>query len=170
MNDRIEEALRRGTSFLMAQSHSAGCFEGELSSSTFPTCAYAWVQIALGKFPDSDLVEWLLHNQHQDGTWSLDVSNQPNRGATLFAKLILQQVVKRQPTPQVETALARIPDYPHDLALVKLAYAAFEQSRMDETDDLQKYASSIGDGAKGIRPISTAPCRPQAADQCSPAC
>ena len=128
MNDRIEEALRRGTSFLMAQSHSAGCFEGELSSSTFPTCAYAWVQIALGKFPDSDLVEWLLHNQHQDGTWSLDVSNQPNRGATLFAKLILQQVVKRQSTPQVEAALARIPDYPHDLALVKLAYAAFEQS------------------------------------------
>ena len=128
MNHSIETALRRGTSFLMTQSHNTGCFEGKLSSSTFPTCAYAWVQFALGKFPDSDLVGWLLHNQHQDGTWSLDVSNQPNRGATLFAKLILQQVVERQPTPQVEAALARIPDYPHDLALIKLAYAAFEQS------------------------------------------
>ena len=128
MNDSIESALGRGTSFLMSQSHYDGNFEGELSSSTFPTCAYAWVQFALGKLPDAELVEWLLRNQHEDGTWGLDISNQPNREATLFAKLILQQVVERQPTSQVETALARVPHYPLKLALIKLSYAAFGQS------------------------------------------
>ena len=132
MNDRIEVALRRGTSFLMTQSQNAGCFEGKLSSSTFPTCAYAWVQFALGKLPDAVLIEWLLQNQNQNGTWSLDVSNQPSREATLFAKLILQQVVERQPTPQVETAFARVPDYPLDLALIRLAYATFGQSEWTE--------------------------------------
>ena len=132
MNNSIEVALRRGTSFLMSQSHHAGYFEGKLSSSTFPTCAYAWVQFALGKLPDADLIEWLLRNQNQNGTWGLDVSNQPNPEATLFAKLILQQMVERQPTPQVETALARIPDHPLELALIKLAYAAFGQSDWTE--------------------------------------
>lgn len=132
MNDSIETALRRGTSFLMAQSHHDGNFEGELSSSTFPTCAYAWVQFALGELPDAALVEWLLRNQQEDGTWSLDISNQANREATLFAKLILQQNVERQPTPQVETALARIPHYPLKLALIKLSYAAFGQSEWTE--------------------------------------
>ncbi len=132
MNDSIESALGRGTSFLMAQSHNDGNFEGELSSSTFPTCAYAWVQFALGKLPDAELVEWLLRNQHEDGTWGLDISNQPNREATLFAKLILQQVVERQPTSQVETALARTPHYPLKLALIKLSYAAFGQSEWTE--------------------------------------
>ena len=132
MNDSIEVALRRGTSFLMTQSHHAGYFEGKLSSSTFPTCAYAWVQFALEKLPDAALIEWLLRNQNQNGTWGLDVSNQPNREATLFAKLILQQVAERQPTPQVETAFARIPHYPLELALIKLAYAAFGQSEWTE--------------------------------------
>ncbi len=116
----------------MAQSRHDGNFEGELSSSTFPTCAYAWVQFALGKLPDVALVEWLVRNQHEDGTWGLDISNQPNREATLFAKLILQQIVERQPTPQVETALARIPHYPTELALIKLSYAAFGQSEWTE--------------------------------------
>ncbi|MDE0298445.1 MAG: hypothetical protein OXN17_07430 [Candidatus Poribacteria bacterium] len=132
MNDNIGEALRRGTSYLMAQSHDAGFFEGELSSSTFPTCAYAWVQFALGKTPDAALIEWLLRNQNQDGTWSLDVSDQPNQHATLFAELLLQQFIEQQPTPEVETALARIPDFPLDLALVKLAYAAFGQAKWTE--------------------------------------
>lgn len=128
MMDSIEAALRKGTTFLMTQLHSAGYFEGELSSSTFPTCAYAWVQFALGKLPDAGVIEWLLRNQKEDGTWSLDISNQPNRGATLFVKLILQQIVERQPTPEVESALARVPDNPLELALIKLAYAAFGES------------------------------------------
>ena len=132
MNDSIEAALRRGTSFLMTQSRHSGNFEGKLSSSTFPTCAYAWVQFALGKIPDAALIEWLLRNQHEDGTWSLDISNQANQEATLFARLILQQIVERQPTPQVETALARIPHHPLELALIKLAYAAFGQSEWTE--------------------------------------
>ncbi len=128
MKDSIERALRQGTSFLMRQSHSAGYFEGTLSSSAFPTCAYAWVQFALGKLPDEALIRWLLRRQNEDGTWSLDVSNQSSREATVFAKLILQQYVARQPSPEVETALARIPDYPLELALNRLAYAAFGQS------------------------------------------
>ena len=132
MKDSIETALRKGTTFLMTQSQSAGYFEGELSSSTFPTCAYAWVQFALGKLPDAGIIEWLLRNQNDDGTWSLDISNQPNREATLFAKLILQQILERQPTPEVESALARIPDNPLKLALIKLAYAAFGESEWTE--------------------------------------
>ena len=128
MKDSIELALRQGTSFLMKQSHSEGYFEGKLSSSAFPTCAYAWVQFALGKLPDEALIQWLLRNQNEDGMWSLDLSNQSNREATLFAKLILQQIVERQPAAEIESALARIPDHPLELALIRLAYAAFGQS------------------------------------------
>ena len=124
-NEEVKSALHRGTAFLMQQQNSAGNFEGQLSSSTFPTCAYAWVLFAQDQLPDEALIDWLIKHQNPDGTWGLDAANHPNREATLFAQLILEQVWQRQPSPQLAGVLARIPGYPLNLALIKLSYAAF---------------------------------------------
>ncbi len=123
--EEVKSALHRGTAFLRQQQNSAGNFEGQLSSSTFPTCAYAWVLFAQDQLPDDGLIDWLIKHQNPDGTWGLDAANQPNREATLFAQLILEQVWQRQPSPQLAGVLARIPAYPLNLALIKLSYAAF---------------------------------------------
>ena len=125
MNEKVKSALQRGIAFLMQQQDSAGGFEGQLSSSTFPTCAYAWVSLAQDRLPEEGLIDWLIEHQNPDGTWGLDAANQPNREATLFAQLILEQVWQRKPNPQIAGALARIPGYPLKLALIKLSYAAF---------------------------------------------
>ena len=111
----------------MQQQTPAGNFEGQLSSSTFPTCAYAWVLLAQDQLPDEALIDWLIKHQNPDGTWGLDAANQPNREATLFAQLILEQVWQRKPSPPIAGALARVPGYPLKLALIKLSYAAFGQ-------------------------------------------
>ena len=124
-NEEVKSALYRGTAFLMQQQTSAGNFEGQLSSSTFPTCAYAWVRFAQDQSPDEALIDWLIQHQNPDGTWGLDAANQPNREATLFAQLILEQIWQRKPSPQLAGVLARIPAYPLNLALIKLSYAAF---------------------------------------------
>ena len=126
-NEEIKSALHRGTDFLMQQQNLAGNFEGQLSSSTFPTCAYAWVSLAQNQLPAEVLTDWLIKHQNPDGTWGLDAANQPNREATLFAQLILEQVWQRQPSPQIAGALARIPGYSLKLALIKLSYAAFDE-------------------------------------------
>jgi squalene cyclase len=125
MNEEVKSALYRGVSFLMQQQNAAGGFEGQLSSSTFPTCAYGWVLFAQDQLPDEALINWLIEHQNPDGTWGLDAANQPNREATLFAQLILEQVWQRKPSPQLAGVLARIPGYPLNLALIKLSYAAF---------------------------------------------
>lgn len=124
-NKEIKSVLQRGTDFLMQQQNLAGNFEGQLSSSTFPTCAYAWVSLAQNALPDEALIDWLIKHQNPDGTWGLDAANQPNPEATLFAQLILEQVWQRQPSPHLAGVLARIPAYPLNLALIKLSYAAF---------------------------------------------
>ena len=125
MRYNVESAVQRGIAFLFTQQTKAGCFEGRLSSSTFPTCAYAWIQLAQGQLPSTAQIDWFINNQNADGTWGLDAANHPNSEATLFAKLILEQVAKRQPTPRLDEALSRIPEYPLNEALNKLAYAAF---------------------------------------------
>ena len=132
MKKLAESAVHRGSTYLMRQQNSAGSFEGELSSSTFPSCAYAWVKLAQNQLPDQMLIDWFLKNQNPDGTWGLDAANQPNREATLFAKLMLAQVAKRKPDPQIAEALKRIPDHPPTLALNKLAYAAFGEYNWDK--------------------------------------
>ncbi len=124
-NNKAKSALHRGTAFLTQQQTSTGNFEGQLSSSTFPTCAYAWVLLAQDQMPDEALINWLIEHQNLDGTWGLDAANQANREATLFAQLILEQVWQRKPSPQIAGALARVPGYPLKLALIKLSYAAF---------------------------------------------
>ncbi len=125
MNEEVKSALQRGIAFLIQQQNSAGGFEGQLSSSTFPTCAYAWVSLAQDQLPEEGLIDWLIEHQNPDGTWGLDAANQPNKEATLFAQLILEEVWQREPKPQIAGALARIPGYPLKLALIKLSYAAF---------------------------------------------
>ena len=125
MRQNVESAVRRGIAFLLTQQTKAGCFEGRLSSSTFPTCATAWIQLAQGQLPSTAQIDWFIKNQNADGTWGLDAANHPNSEATLFAKLILEQIAKRQPTPQISQALARSPKYPLNEALNKLAYATF---------------------------------------------
>lgn len=132
MKKLAESAVHRGSTNLMRQQNSAGSFEGELSSSTFPSCAYAWVKLAQNQLPDQMLIDWFLKNQNPDGTWGLDAANQPNREATLFAKLMLAQVAKQKPDPQIGKALKRIPDHPPALALNKLAYAAFGEYNWDK--------------------------------------
>ncbi len=59
--------------------------------------------------------------------WGLDTANQSNPDATLFAQLILEQVGEQIASPRLEETVARIPQYPLDLALIKLAYAAFNR-------------------------------------------
>ena len=132
MTEEVRSALAGGTTFLLAQQHEAGNFEGRLSSSTFPTCAYAWIQLAQGEMPEPDLIEWFRANQHKDGGWGLDTANISNAEATRFVHLILAQVHQRAPDPSLEKLLTSIPQFAPHLALVKLAYAAFDQFDWNE--------------------------------------
>ena len=127
MKKDIVSALARGTTFLLAQHCEDGNFEGELSSSTFPSCAYAWIQLARGETPEPALIKWFIENQNADGGWGLDTANIANAEATRFAHLILSQVHQRAPDPSLEKLLTSIPNFAPHLALVKLAYAHFDQ-------------------------------------------
>ena len=51
IKEQSTAALARGTAFLLTQQGTAGNFEGQLSASTFPSCAYAWIQLARGNTP-----------------------------------------------------------------------------------------------------------------------
>lgn len=127
MTEEVRSALARGTAHLLTQHCKDGNFEGQLSSSTFPTCAYAWIELIRGETPDSALIEWFIANQNQDGGWGLDTANVSNVEATRFVHLILEQTQQRAPDPSLEKLLASVPKYEPHLALVKLAYAAFNQ-------------------------------------------
>lgn len=127
IKEQATTALSQAIDFLLAQQRADGNFEGQLSSSTFPSCAYAWIRLAQGQTPEKTLIDWFIKNQKEDGTWGLDTANQSNPDATLFVRLILEQVYEHSPTPQIQETLSHIPQYPFDLALVKLAYAAFNQ-------------------------------------------
>ena len=126
-NKQATSALTRSIDFLLSQQQTDGNFEGLLSSSTFPSCAAAWIQLAQDKMPESTLVDWFIKNQNEHGAWGLDAANQTNPEATLFSRLILEQVNESAPTQELEETISRIPLYPLDLALVKLAYAAFNR-------------------------------------------
>ena len=125
MNEEIKSALTRGTAFLLEQQCKDGNFEGQLSSSTFPTCAYAWIELVQGEIPDPSLIEWFIANQNEDGGWGLDTANISNTEATRFVHLILEQTHQRSPDPSLQKLLVSIPKSTPHLALVKLAYAGF---------------------------------------------
>ena len=132
MKEEIVSALARGIAFLLAQHCEDGNFEGELSSSTFPSCASAWIQLARGETPEPALIEWFIENQNADGGWGLDTANISNVEATRFVHLILAQVHQRAPDPTLEKLLVSIPKFAPHLALVKLADATFDQFDWNE--------------------------------------
>ncbi len=132
MTEEVRSALARGTAHLLTQHCKDGNFEGQLSSSTFPTCAYAWIELIRGETPDSALIKWFIANQNQDSGWGLDTANVSNVEATRFVHLILEQTQQRAPDPSLEKLLASVPKYEPHLALVKLAYAAFNQFDWNE--------------------------------------
>lgn len=126
-HQRATSALTRSIDFLLTQQQLDGNFEGQLSSSTFPSCASAWIHLAQEKSVEPTLVEWFIKNQNEHGAWGLDAANQTDTEATLFSRLILEQVSENASTQELEEIISRIPLYPLDLALVKLAYAAFNR-------------------------------------------
>ena len=132
MTEEVRSALARSTAFLLEQQCKDGNFEGQLSSSTFPTCAYAWIELVQNETPDPALIEWFIANQNEDGGWGLDTANVSNTEATRFARLILEQTQQRTPDPSVEKTLASVPKFEPHLALVKLTYAAFNQFDWNE--------------------------------------
>ena len=132
MKEEVRSALTRSTAFLLEQQGKDGYFEGQLSSSTFPTCAYAWIELIQNETPDPALIEWFIANQNEDGGWGLDTANVSNTEATRFVRLILEQTQQRAPDPSVEKVLASVPKFEPHLALVKLAYAAFNQFDWNE--------------------------------------
>ena len=132
MKEEIKSALTRGTACLLTQQHKDGNFEGQLSSSTFPTCAYAWIELIQGETPDPSLIEWFIANQKENGGWGLDTANISNTEATRFAHLILEQTHQRSSDPPLQKLLASVPKSSPHLALVKLAYAAFNQFDWNE--------------------------------------
>lgn len=127
MKEQVVSALTRGTASLLTQQGKDGNFEGQLSSSTFPTCAYAWIELIQSETLDPALTEWFLANQNEDGGWGLDTANISNTEATRFVHLILEQIHQRTPDPSLQKLLSSLPKSAPHLALVKLAYAAFNQ-------------------------------------------
>ena len=127
MKEEVRSALTRSTAILLTQQGKDGNFEGQLSSSTFPTCAYAWIELVRDEIPDPALIEWFTANQNEDGGWGLDIANVSNAEATRFVRLILEQTQQRAPDPSLQKLLASVPKYEPHLALVKLTYAAFNQ-------------------------------------------
>ena len=132
MKKQVRSALTRGITSLLTQQDKEGVFEGQLSSSTFPTCAYAWIQLARDETPDPELTEWFITHQNADGDWGLDTANISNTEATRFVRVILEQIHNRSPHPSLQNLLASVPKRPSQLALVKLAYAAFDQFDWNE--------------------------------------
>lgn len=133
----LHKSIKNAVSHLLDSQREDGHFEGELSANTFPTCAYALVQMALGRPVDADLIEWFIEGQNDDGTWGLDVSGVSDSEATLFAQLVLKEIKRignRDVCPteheryadslgKIEAVLAKSPDLPLNLWIVKLMYA-----------------------------------------------
>lgn len=126
-NEQISSKLIQAIDALSLMQKSEGNFEGKLSSSTFPSCAYAWIQLTQGEIPEESLINWFINNQSGDGAWGLDPANQTNPNSTLFVRLILEEIFNREIDPNLEKTISCIPDYPQDLGLVKLAYATFKR-------------------------------------------
>jgi len=121
----LHENITKAALYLFKFQREDGHFEGELSANTFPTCAYTLVQTALGRPVDDHLIEWFIKTQNDDGTWGLDASGGSDSEATLFAKLALKEI-ERTTTDhrdEVEAALARSPELPLNLWIVKLMHA-----------------------------------------------
>ncbi len=127
----LKECIENASSHLLKFQREDGHFEGQLSANTFPTCAYALVQIALGQAIDDDLIEWFIQNQNDEGYWGLDASGGSDREATLFAKLALNEIKRAidedasrsDQFGEIQEVLAKSPALPLNLWIVKIMYA-----------------------------------------------
>ena len=126
-DEHVQSKLLRAINSLSLMQKSEGNFEGNLSSSTFPSCAYAWIQLIQGEIPEESLINWFINNQSENGAWGLDPANQTNPHSTLFVRLILEEVFNRETGLDLEETLSNIPDYQQNLGLVKLAYATLNR-------------------------------------------
>lgn len=138
----LQESILKGASYLLKFQLEDGHFKGELSANIFPTCAYAMVRLALNEKLDEDLIRWFIKNQNEHGYWGLDPSGGSSPEATTFAKLILGEIKKMWDADrsiysedlikQVEAAIAKCPDDPLDLWIVKIMYARLGYIQWDQ--------------------------------------
>ena len=119
----LKESAAKAAAHLLKSQRGDGHFEGKLSANTFPTCAYALVQMGLGRPVDNALIEWLVKTQNEDGYWGLDASGGSDSEAALFAKLVLKEIERAGHRDNVEAALAKSPALPLNLWIVKAMYA-----------------------------------------------
>jgi len=131
----LKESIVSAASHLLKFQCEDGHFEGELSANTFPTCAYALVQMAMGRPVDDDLVKWFVENQNDEGYWGLDAAGVSDRESTLFAKLALKEIQRTTGSSyreEIESALAKSPDLPLNLWIIKIMYARCGHISWDE--------------------------------------
>jgi squalene-hopene/tetraprenyl-beta-curcumene cyclase len=80
---RVEAALKKVTSLLLAEANSAGHWTGELSSSALST---AVATIALDRMGEKNFIQpglrWLAENQNADGGWGDTIRSQSNLSTT----------------------------------------------------------------------------------------
>jgi len=119
----LHESVSGSISHLLKFQREDGRFEGELSANTFPTCAYALVQMTLGRPVDDDLVRWFVESQNEKGYWGLDASGDSDSEATLFAELVLKEIQRTDYRDDIGAALVKAPKLPLNLWIVKIMYA-----------------------------------------------
>ena len=136
MTEEIKTALTRGTACLLTQQRKDGNFEGQLSSSTFPTCAYAWIELVRNETPDPALIEWFITNQKTDGGWGLDTANIPNTEATRFVHLVLEanpSTFTRSVPPKTADIYSEIRAASR---LSQIGLCGFQSVRLERTDPI----------------------------------
>ncbi len=121
----IKESIEKAISCLLRLQCEDGHFEGELSSNTFPTCAYVLTQLDLNHQIDDEIIDWFNKKQNESGYWGLDSSVGADNEATLLAKLALTEANKKYENPKIKEILKRIPDVKLHQWLVKLIYARY---------------------------------------------
>jgi len=119
----INESIKKAIPNLLKWQCDDGHFEGELSSNTFPTCAYTLIQLELGLPIDDELIEWFDRSQKDSGFWGLDTSEGTDENATLFAKLALMEMKEKINDQRLDSILQRIPDLKLNQWLIKIFYA-----------------------------------------------
>jgi squalene-hopene/tetraprenyl-beta-curcumene cyclase len=148
----FNESIKKAIPHLLKLQRDDGHFEGELSSNTFPTCAYTLVQLALDQPIDDDLVRWFAESQNGAGFWGLDAAGGSDNGATLLAKLALMEINKSFGSKDVEPILKKIPDLKLNQWIVKALYARAGYISWDELN-APKILSSVMQMGEKLAPI-----------------
>ncbi|MGB9595434.1 MAG: hypothetical protein ACPL7B_04055 [Candidatus Poribacteria bacterium] len=128
----IKENIEKAIFCLLKLQCEDGHFEGELSSNTFPTCAYVLTQLDLNQTIDDKIIDWFERNQNENGYWGLDSAGGSDIEATLMAKLALMEINKKYKNAKVDEILKKIPTLKLNQWLVKLIYARYGYIPWDE--------------------------------------